>query len=76
MYTIIRKYYIVPGSWPELKRHVQTDLVPLISQAAGFIAYDVRDVGNDRVRTISTFDSRAGAKESVLLALRWAQERG
>jgi hypothetical protein len=48
--------------------------VPLISQQVGFISYDARSIGNEQVITISTFDTRNGAEESMLRALLWIQE--
>ena len=74
MYKAVRKYNLLPGSSNEFLQRVQEGFVPLISQLPGFIAYDACYVGNDQVVTISTFDTRAGAEESILRALRWVQE--
>jgi len=74
MYKAVRTYTLLPGSSEEFLQRVQESFVPLISQLPGFIAYDTYRIGNDQVITISTFDTRAGAEESVLLALRWVQE--
>jgi hypothetical protein len=76
MYEAIRNYTLRPGSCEEFLRRVQESFVPLISQASGFIAYDALPVGTDYVLTISDFDTRAGAEESILRALRWVQENG
>jgi hypothetical protein len=74
MYTAIRTYTLLPGRTETFLQRVQESFVPLISQQAGFLAYDARHVGSKRVRTISTFETRAGAEASVLLTLRWIQE--
>ena len=74
MYKAVRMYTLLPGSMETFLQRVQESFVPLISQQAGFLAYDARHIGTNRVRTISTFETRAGAEASVLLALRWAQE--
>ncbi len=74
MYQAIRIYTLEAGSTEAFLQRVQESFVPLIRQQAGFIAYDARHIGTNRVRTISTFESRAGAESSVLLALRWIQE--
>ena len=74
MYKAVRKYTLLPGSTDAFLQRVQESFVPLISQRAGFLAYEARHIGNDQVRTISTFDTRAGAEESILLALFWVQE--
>jgi hypothetical protein len=73
MYKAVRMYTLLPGSRETFLQRVQESFVPLISQQAGFLAYDARHVGTNRVRTISTFDTRAGAEASVLLGLLWTQ---
>jgi hypothetical protein len=74
MYKAVRTYTLLPGSSEEFLRRVQEGFVPLMSQQVGFISYDARSVGNDQVITISTFDTRNGAEESILRALLWIQE--
>ncbi len=74
MYQAIRTYTLLPGATGAFLQRVQESFVPLIRQQAGFIAYDAWLVGTNRVRTSSTFETRAGAEASVLLALRWIQE--
>jgi hypothetical protein len=74
MYKAVRTYTLLPGSSEEFLKRVQEGFVPLMSQEVGFIAYGARSIGNDQVITISTFDTRDGAEESMLRALRWIQE--
>jgi hypothetical protein len=74
MYQAIRMYTLLPGSTGVFLHRVQESFVPLIHQLPGSIAYDARPTGTDLVRTISTFETRAGAESSVLFALRWIQE--
>ncbi len=74
MYQAARTYTLLPGSTEIFLQQVQESFLPLIRRQAGFRAYDARRVGPNRVRTISTFETRAGAEESILLALRWIQE--
>ena len=61
MYTIIRKYYIVPGSWSELKRRIQTHFEPLISSLPGFVGSYLLEVSTDEVASVSIFDSKGKA---------------
>ena len=63
-----------PETSKEFLQRVRESFVPLISQLPGFIAYDTYRIGNNQVVTISTFDTRTGAEESILFALRWVQE--
>ena len=74
MYKAVRTYTLLPGTREEFLQRVQESFVPLISQLPGFIAYDTHRTLNDQVITISTFDTRVQAEESILLALRWVQE--
>ena len=74
MYRAVRTYTFLPGSREEFLQRVYESFVPLISQLPGFIAYTTKRIGNDLVVTISTFDTRTGAEESILFALRWVQE--
>jgi hypothetical protein len=74
MYKAVRTYTLLPGTCEEFLKRVEESFRPLISQLPGFIAYDVRPIANDQVMTISAFDTRSHAEESILLALRWVQE--
>jgi hypothetical protein len=74
MYKAVRTYTLLLGTCEEFLQRVHESFRPLISQLPGFIAYNVHRIANGRVITISTFDTRAQAEESILLALRWVQE--
>ena len=68
MYVTIRRYKVKPGSMGEIIRKAQEGFVPIISKAPGFVRYGIVNAGNDTLVTISTFDDRAGAEESVKMA--------
>ncbi len=74
MYKAVRRYILLPETREEFLQRVRESFMPLISQLPGFIGYDTYRMGNDRVITVSTFETRAQAEESMLLALRWAQD--
>jgi len=74
MYKAVRTYILLPGTGEEFLKRVEESFRPLISQLPGFIAYNTYRMGNELVITISTFDTRAQAEESILFALRWVQE--
>ncbi len=57
MYKAVRTYTLRPGTCEEFLQRVEESFQPLISQLPGFIAYDTHRIGNDRVITISTFDT-------------------
>lgn len=74
MYRAVREYRLLPGSGEEFFRRVKQDFVPLIGLIQGFVSYEVRPAGNDQVTTISTFDTRSAAEESIFHALWWVQD--
>jgi hypothetical protein len=61
MYMVIRKYYIIPGSSPALQQRAQTELVPLLRQIPGFLTHYLLPVGEDKIVSISLFDSKGNA---------------
>ncbi len=71
MYASVRKYHVIPGRVDEWIQSVQTEFVPIISEVSGFIAYYAIEVRNDEAVTVSIFDTRAGAEESVWQAADW-----
>ena len=74
MYKAVRTYTLLPGTGEEFLLRVEESFRPLISQLPGFIAYHALRIAHDHVLTMSTFETRAQAEESILLALRWGQE--
>lgn len=74
MHASIRKYSVLPGRVDEWVRSVQVGFVPIVSKVSGFIAYYVLEVSNNEVVTVSIFDTRAGAEESVWQAADWVTQ--
>ena len=75
MYAAIRRYRVSPGSVDEVTRRVKDEFVPMISQAPGFVSYDVLSSGDGTVTSISFFQSKAGADQSTQMASGWVRER-
>jgi hypothetical protein len=73
-YMAIRQYHIIPGTGEEFLHRVQAGFVPIISRMPGFIAYDALQIGNDKIVSISVFDTPVGVIESTPRALQWVQE--
>jgi hypothetical protein len=71
MYASVRKYSVISGKVDEWMRRVQAGFVPLISKVSGFIAYYALEVSDEEAITVSIFDTRAGAEESVWQAADW-----
>ncbi len=74
MYTVIRKYDLVPGTVEEFIQDVQKSLVPIINRVPGFREYSLAEVGDDEVVSISIFDSLADAKVSARQTAGWVAE--
>ena len=74
MYTVIRKYDLVPGSVEEFIQQVQKSLVPIMNRVPGFREYSLVEVGDDEVVAISIFESLADAKEAARQTAGWVAE--
>ena len=74
MYTVIRKYDIVPGSVEAFIQQVQKSLVPIINRVPGFREYSLVEVGDNEVIAISIFDSLADAKVSAQQTAGWVTD--
>src|SRR5258707_5086114 len=74
MYASIRHYKVKSGSSAEIARKVNSGFLPIISKAAGFVAYYLTDAGHDVNVSVSVFQSQAGAEESNRLAADWVKQ--
>ncbi len=74
MYTVIRKYDLIPGTKEEFIQDVQESLVPIINRVPGFRAYALVEVGDNEMAAISSFDTLADAKVSARLTADWVTE--
>ena len=74
MYTVIRKYDLVPGTAEEFIQDVQKSLVPIIKRVPGLREYSVVEVADNEVVAISVFDSLADAKVSARQTAAWVAE--
>ncbi len=71
MYTVIRKYDLVPGTSKEFIRDVQESLVPIIKRVPGLKDFLVVEVAENEVVAISVFDSLTDAKVSAQQTASW-----
>ena len=74
MYATIRKYSVTPGTVGELKRKIDEGFIPIINSTDGFVGYHLIDAGNDKLATISIFQSQVGADESNRRAADWVKQ--
>ena len=73
MYAAVRVYEGITDD-AEAGRLVDESFLPLLDQVKGFIAYYWIDAGDGAMASLSVFDDKAGADESVKLAHQWVQE--
>jgi ribosomal protein L11 methylase PrmA len=74
MYLTIREYQTDPKSIDEIKRQVETNFVPLISNAPGFRDYYFIDSGNGTFASVSLFANRSDGEQFNTVAMNWVRE--
>jgi len=74
MYTVIRQYRADPSAVDQVVERAREGFVPLLKQAPGFVGYAIVDAGGGQAFSISTFQDKAGADESVRLAASWVRD--
>ena len=73
MHAAVRQYEGITDD-AEAGRRVGESFIPLLEHVTGFIAYYWIDAGDGVMASLSVFDDKAGADESVRLAHDWVQE--
>ena len=68
MYAVIRHYHFNPEDGKKIDQLVREGFVPLIKKAKGFVRYYWLDTGAGEGASLSVFQDKAGAEESVRLA--------
>ena len=74
MYAAVRHYHFDAGNSAKIDKAVKDDFVPLIKKAEGFIRYYWLDNGKGEAASISVFETKAGADESIQLAARYIKD--
>ena len=75
MYAVIRHYHFQPGDGAKIDKLVQEGFVPLIKKAKGFVRYYWLDTGAGEGASLSVFQDKAGADESILLAADFVKNK-
>jgi hypothetical protein len=68
MYAVIRHYHFNPEDGKRVDQLIKEEFVPLIKEAEGFVRYYWLDTGEGEGASLSVFQDKAGADESILLA--------
>ena len=75
MYAVVRHYHFKKEDSEEIDKLIQEGFVPLIKKAEGFVRYYWLDTGDGEGASLSVFNDKAGADESIQLAAEFVKER-
>ena len=73
MYAAVRRYEGITDD-AEAGRLVGESFIPQLEHISGFVAYYWIDAGNGAMASLSVFEDKDGADESVKLAHQWVAE--
>jgi hypothetical protein len=74
MYAVIRRYQFDPSVGEEVDRNVREHLVPRLKAVPGFVTYYWLNTGEGSGASLSVFQSKEGAEESVRVAASFGQQ--
>lgn len=74
MYAVVRHYHFNKEVSEKIDKLVQNLLLPLLKKAQGFISYYWLDTGEGEGASLSVFEDKAGADESIHIAAEFVKE--
>jgi hypothetical protein len=74
MYAVVRHYHFKKEESEKIDQLVQDLLMPLLKKAQGFISYYWLDTGEGEGASLSVFEHKAGADESIQIAAEFVKE--
>jgi len=75
MHATVRSIKVKPGQAQEVARLIETEYLPLIRDAGGFVSYTLVDLGDDEVSSIGVFDDAESADRANTTAKEWTGRR-
>ena len=72
-YTRLATYDIVKGTFPELTGMAEKGLLPLFHKEPGFVDYGLVDAGNNKLVSITIWETREEAQKSATMAANWVE---
>ena len=67
-------YSITHGTYEELMDQARQGLAPILRDSPGFVFYSVTDVGDGRLVSVSTWESREQAEAAAAKSAEWVSE--
>ena len=68
MHAVIRHYHFKVEDGDKIDKLVEQDFVPLLKKAKGFVRYYWLNTGAGEGASLSVFEDKAGADESIHIA--------
>ena len=68
MYAAIRRYHFKAEDSEKINRLIQEEFLPLLKKSNGFVSYNWLDTGAGEGASLSVFQDKAGADESIRIA--------
>ena len=72
-YTRLATYDMVKGTFPELVSLADKGILPIFAREPGFVDYGLIDAGQNKVVSISIWETREQAQKAVTLAQTFVQ---
>lgn len=73
MYAVIRRYKFKAEDSERISQLIKEGFLPLLRKANGFISYNWLDTGAGEGASLSVFQDKAGADESIRLAAEFVK---
>jgi heme-degrading monooxygenase HmoA len=67
-------YSITQGTYEELVERAREGLAPILRDSPGFVFYSVTDVGDGRLVSVSTWQTREQAEAAAAKSAEWVSE--
>jgi hypothetical protein len=73
-YTRLATYDLIKGNFNELTGIAEKGVLPMFVKEPGFVNYGLVDAGDNKVVSISIWETREAAQKSAALAGTWVKE--
>ena len=74
MYAVVRHYHFKKEDSEKIDQVIQDGFVPILKKADGFVRYYWLDTGEGEGASLSVFQDKSGADESINLAASFVKE--
>ena len=75
MHATFRRIKTKPGQSAKVAELIESEYLPLINAAEGFVSYTLVDLGQDEVSSIGVFTTESAAESANTAARTWTSDR-